>query len=328
MQHFANVLVRYKASEENLVVMEIKHEICKIFSLKLDHRQNNWITSFLQMYKYQFENELLVNGKIALDVESKVLRTLFHDKFENQFNDIDRVLLDLTHYENLPLATFALHLLFRAHSMQEEFAENLHKVEILVSGPMAASYDKLRKLKEQMDQLLRSPRIDEKDGKQVAGLLEEVIADIQKNGGRSQRIVRNLQIHTSVLISMKNTMNRSSLRQLHRCSTYFLIEFVRGNEYNQRLVFQHMDMLLSFLSTTRIEEVTTLLYAIVKDNNSLAANIEDRQVRTYVDIIVDAGKKPNYLNFLRALIIVKGKAIKRNQTLVTKNLIVCMILSN
>ncbi|EFC42308.1 predicted protein [Naegleria gruberi] len=171
---------RFKQSEENVTVTQIKIEIAKIFHMLLDLLLDKRITKFLQFFwmKYKIDDIKIVieeesdsllgvtsNDKQQaqlLNLRKKELDRIFQemdtkenqvlkDIFENTtlpfkiMSEFSLKIINLTSYENQELSTICLRLLIRRYRAADELAEALPKVELIVSREMARSYDHLRK---------------------------------------------------------------------------------------------------------------------------------------------------------------------------------------
>ena len=103
----------------------------------------------------------------------------------------------------------------------------------------------------------------------------------------------------------------------------------------QDLVFAHMDLFFSHVGTEGLDVANTIaetargnraLAAQVHESGSIDSCVAIRQVlftsivvfRTFIQSIVKFGKQPKWLKFLDAFVVVEGRPLKRNQTLVLK----------
>lgn len=313
--------VRYGESEANLIIIKIKLEVCRIMSLIMSIRTSRRLTKFMIYYKHQYTNiENALLSKKDDPQRIRVMRELFNDGRFLRLSSLDDILLDLTRYENNELATTALNLLFRSNMQKEELASILPSVELLISPSMIKSYDLLNKIASRMRRLLRY-RMTDRDLARMKKMRDMVVADVRHNGHRSQRLLRNLGVNALCVSTLERSFSKRTIEhEVHEICVSLLCEFVRDNADNQKLLFSQLELFLKLLSQRKVD-TSILLFEIVKGNRTLCPMVEEKQIRTYVDIIVEHGLQAHYLHFLRALLIVNGQQIKRNQILVTSELI-------
>ena len=352
---------RFKYSEDSVTVTNIKIEIAKIFHMLLDLSLDKRITKFLQFFwlKYSDEqintvlkeedsNEVAQTSaefvkqeilrkkelkKILNELDSKehyVLREIFEKDLPfAKMDRFDLKLLSLTNYENQELSTICLRLLMRKFRSANELSDSLPRVELIISREMARSYDHLRKQTVELRGIFGYGRsnyigaryISEYEVKKSIKVLDEILKDLGSNGQKSQRIVRNLQIYDIVLsVLRKDWIVPTEVQE--KCLKV-LIEFVKGNVENQKLMFPYLEFLMRMIGEhKRLNKyIVSLLCEIVKNNRPLCSTIEEKHIEQYIDIIAEQ-RSAFMLMFLRTILAThNGSPIKRNQSLITKYLL-------
>ncbi|KAG2379446.1 hypothetical protein C9374_006563 [Naegleria lovaniensis] len=351
---------RFKHSEENESIINIKIEIAKIFHMLLDLTLDKRITKFLQFFwmKYRVEDVKTVLAdeenseptndkqkqqlynlrkkeilKVFQEMEQKEHQVLT-DIFKNvlpfdKMGNFDLKLLNLTSYENQELATTCLRLLIRKFRAADELAAALPKVELIVSKEMALTYDHLRKQTNDLRSIfgygrsnyLGARHISDYEVKKAMRALDEILKDMAINEKRSQRIIRNLGLFEIALSVLRNEWMVTN--EIKESCLKVLTEFVKENPENQKLLFPYMEFFMRMITEHKklSKSVVILMCECVRNNRALCSTIEEKHIEQYIDLIAEQ-RSAFMLLFLRTILSThNGNPIKRNQSLITKYLL-------
>ncbi|KAF0982201.1 hypothetical protein FDP41_012062 [Naegleria fowleri] len=317
----------YEENEQTLITTKIKQEVCNIFDIIKSQQLNVRVDFFLINFKYSFT----VSDKSVSEDKRQdfVKNSLFKDSI---FNDsastetLTKILIDLTKSKNAELAVKALNLLIRIHREKEELKELLPKIELLVSSTVIRSYDNILEILKEIKNVIDLAQFTsgsslEDYSKLIQQHFERIEEDYEKNGSRTQRILRNLSGHEIAIETLTKTFSDNRCQgRIHRSCVRFLINFVKKNNENQAILFPYLEFFM-----TKIGQelgVSTLLCEIMRNNRGLCSMIEEKHVRSMIDLMAEHGLKPRYLNFLKIILNnTEGNPIKRNQSMVTQNLL-------
>ncbi|KAI6654157.1 Inositol 1,4,5-trisphosphate receptor 1 isoform [Oopsacas minuta] len=242
----------------------------------------------------------------------------------------------------------SLSILFRHFNQREEFIHAFKQIQMLVSEPDREDYlkikDALENLKKFLDRKSLSLSDDYKEGGRVTrghsmrGLSIRVEDSLMHNPEmillrlsnlchedtsrrvHVQRLLRNLGSHRSVLnliemaIKEKNVSSESIIIEAHR----FLQKFCRGNENNQKLLYQDIKMLLN--TDNAVEESNTLR-SIFENNEDLCMKVTEDIIQKFISAI-EKESVPNmaYLHFFQTVVKVQNKCIVKNQDIIMNTL--------
>ena len=76
--------------------------------------------------------------------------------------------------------------------------------------------------------------------------------------------------------------------------------------------FRKRELILSHASIRALDAAKTL-GCIVEGNRQIAEALPAATLRTFVNLLIDHGRKPRWLRLLRQLVVVDGTAVKSNQ---------------
>jgi inositol 1,4,5-triphosphate receptor type 1/inositol 1,4,5-triphosphate receptor type 3 len=325
---------RYCADEENSVVAAIKLEIIEICNLFIDISQNRKISFFVNDFKQRADTTESFHWKGNKEIDDgKLLYFLFNyqvnrkpctilDKEKVKSNLLD-ILQDLTKYENPKLSKLSLNLIFRIYYQKEELSRYLSRIEMLVSRTMMRSYNDLSINISELRRLIIGGATFQMQGaaaEKVKLLIEEICKETQNAGSRAQRILRNLKAHEIALQILKINFFDESVRDLlWRWSIRLLIDFVKHNPENQKILWSKLDI---FFPKLKFPETTILLVEIVQNNRNICLTIEEKLIRNYIDTLAEQKVlEPRFLYFLRAIVMPEGKPLKKNQFFVVNNML-------
>ncbi|XP_041347721.1 inositol 1,4,5-trisphosphate receptor type 1-like isoform X3 [Gigantopelta aegis] len=134
-----------------------------------------------------------------------------------------------------------------------------------------------------------------------------------------QRLLRNMGAHTVVLELLQIPYDKnddSKMLELMKMAHEFLQAFCLGNQLNQSLLYQSLDL---FLSPGLLEAQT--MQSIFLDNVSLCNEIKDRVVQHFVHCIETHGRHVQYIKFLQTIVKAEGQYIRRCQEVVMSELV-------
>nr|BAA14399.1 inositol 1,4,5-trisphosphate receptor [Drosophila melanogaster] len=133
-----------------------------------------------------------------------------------------------------------------------------------------------------------------------------------------QRLLRNVGVHTVVLDLLQNPYDEKDdelMKELMCLAHEFLQNFCLGNQQNQVLLHNHLDL---FLNPGILEAKTVC--AIFKDNLALCNEVTDKVVH-FVHCIEIHGRHVAYLQFLQTVVAAENQFIRRCQDMVMQELI-------
>lgn len=107
------------------------------------------------------------------------------------------------------------------------------------------------------------------------------------------------------------------LRDLMNDCFHFLIAFCTGNADNQSACYWELPLILSHLSVEGLL-ASECVAAIFRDNEALCSKVSEKLVRKFLGVIVKHGKSARWLTVLLSFLEVHGRAIERNQDLISK----------
>ncbi|EFC42710.1 predicted protein [Naegleria gruberi] len=315
----------YEENEQTMITTRIKQEVCEIFDIIKSQQLNVRVDFFLINFKYSFT----VSDKSEDKRQDFVKNSLFKDSIFNEsasVQNLTKILIDLTKCKNASLAVKALNLLIRIHREKEELKDLLPRIELLVSSAVMKSYDNILEILKDLKNFINAANSSsgtslEQYSKSIQQSFKRVEDDYEKNGSRTQRILRNLSAHELAIetLTMSFDDNRSQQR-IHKACVRFLSDFVRKNAENQTILFPYLEFFMSKIGQDL--GMSTLICEVVRNNRGLCSMLEERHIRYLIDLIAEHGLKARYLNFLKIILMgTDGNPIKRNQTLVTQNLL-------
>ncbi|XP_037951904.1 inositol 1,4,5-trisphosphate receptor [Teleopsis dalmanni] len=134
-----------------------------------------------------------------------------------------------------------------------------------------------------------------------------------------QRLLRNVGVHTVVLDLLQNPYDEKDdvlMKELMCLAHEFLQNFCLGNQQNQVLLHNHLDL---FLNPGILEAKTVC--AIFKDNLTLCNEVTDKVVQHFVHCIEIHGRHVVYLQFLQTIVKAENQFIRKCQDMVMQELI-------
>ncbi|XP_073839343.1 inositol 1,4,5,-trisphosphate receptor isoform X2 [Musca autumnalis] len=134
-----------------------------------------------------------------------------------------------------------------------------------------------------------------------------------------QRLLRNVGVHTVVLDLLQNPYDEKDdvlMKELMFLAHEFLQNFCLGNQQNQVLLHNHLDL---FLNPGILEAKTVC--AIFKDNLTLCNEVTDKVVQHFVHCIEIHGRHVVYLQFLQTIVKAENQFIRKCQDMVMQELI-------
>ncbi|KAL9643554.1 hypothetical protein ABK040_010167 [Willaertia magna] len=312
----------YEENEQTLITTKIKQEILNIFHIVKSQQLNIRVDFFLINFKYTV-------GDKEDKKQDFVKNTLFKDSIftgTSSHDVITKLLIDLTKSKNLELAVKALNLLIRFHREREELQELLPRIELLVSSQVIQSYDNIKEILKDLKnhfslaQSLSGPLL-EAQSKTIEKEFKKIERDYSVNGSKTQRILRNLSGHEIAINALHTTFqDYNSQTRIHKACVKYLILFVTKNPDNQRILFPYLEFFMSKIGQSL--DMSTLICEILRNNRGLGNMIEEKHVRFFIDLIAEHGLRARYLNFLKIILMnLDGNPIKRNQSIVTQNLL-------
>ncbi|XP_062121522.1 inositol 1,4,5-trisphosphate receptor isoform X2 [Drosophila sulfurigaster albostrigata] len=142
---------------------------------------------------------------------------------------------------------------------------------------------------------------------------------IVKPRKHEQRLLRNVGVHTVVLDLLQNPYDEKDdvlMKELMCLAHEFLQNFCLGNQQNQVLLHNHLDL---FLNPGILEAKTVC--AIFKDNLALCNEVTDKVVQHFVHCIEIHGRHVAYLQFLQTIVKAENQFIRKCQDMVMQELI-------
>ncbi|KAL9888086.1 inositol 1,4,5,-trisphosphate receptor isoform 2-T2 [Glossina fuscipes fuscipes] len=134
-----------------------------------------------------------------------------------------------------------------------------------------------------------------------------------------QRLLRNVGVHTVVLDLLQNPYDEKDdelMKELMFLAHEFLQNFCLGNQQNQVLLHNHLDL---FLNPGILEAKTVC--AIFKDNLAICNEVTDKVVQHFVHCIEIHGRHVVYLQFLQTIVKAENQFIRKCQDMVMQELI-------
>ncbi|XP_059217351.1 inositol 1,4,5-trisphosphate receptor isoform X2 [Stomoxys calcitrans] len=134
-----------------------------------------------------------------------------------------------------------------------------------------------------------------------------------------QRLLRNVGVHTVVLDLLQNPYDEKDdvlMKELMFLAHEFLQNFCLGNQQNQSLLHNHLDL---FLNPGILEAKTVC--SIFKDNLNLCNEVTDKVVQHFVHCIEIHGRHVVYLQFLQTIVKAENQFIRKCQDMVMQELI-------
>ncbi|KAL5274464.1 ITPR1 family protein [Megaselia abdita] len=134
-----------------------------------------------------------------------------------------------------------------------------------------------------------------------------------------QRLLRNVGVHTIVLDLLQiphDEKDDELMKELMCLAHEFLQNFGLGNQPNQVLLHNHLDL---FLNPGILEAKTVC--AIFKDNLALCNEVTDKVVQHFVHCIEIHGRHVVYLQFLQTIVKAENQFIRKCQDMVMQELI-------
>ena len=134
-----------------------------------------------------------------------------------------------------------------------------------------------------------------------------------------QRLLNNMGVHTVVLDLLKIPCDHKEdirMNTIMYKAHEFLQNFCLGNEQNQTLLHNHLDLFL----TPGLWEAETMS-AIFQDNASLCAEVSEKVIQHFVHSIESHGRHVQYLKFLQTIVKMENQAIRQCQEMVMNELL-------
>ncbi|XP_001359354.3 inositol 1,4,5-trisphosphate receptor isoform X2 [Drosophila pseudoobscura] len=144
-------------------------------------------------------------------------------------------------------------------------------------------------------------------------------SSVVKPRKHEQRLLRNVGVHTVVLDLLQNPYDEKDdelMKELMCLAHEFLQNFCLGNQQNQVLLHNHLDL---FLNPGILEAKTVC--AIFKDNLALCNEVTDKVVQHFVHCIEIHGRHVAYLQFLQTIVKAENQFIRKCQDMVMQELI-------
>ncbi|EDW76206.1 uncharacterized protein Dwil_GK15332 [Drosophila willistoni] len=145
------------------------------------------------------------------------------------------------------------------------------------------------------------------------------VGPVVKPRKHEQRLLRNVGVHTVVLDLLQNPYDEKDdvlMKELMCLAHEFLQNFCLGNQQNQVLLHNHLDL---FLNPGILEAKTVC--AIFKDNLALCNEVTDKVVQHFVHCIEIHGRHVAYLQFLQTIVKAENQFIRKCQDMVMQELI-------
>ncbi|KAK6175051.1 hypothetical protein SNE40_013589 [Patella caerulea] len=134
-----------------------------------------------------------------------------------------------------------------------------------------------------------------------------------------QRLLRNMGAHSVVLELLQIPYDKTAdvrMQEIMKLAHEFLQAFCLGNQPNQALLHQSLDL---FLNPGLLEAKTAS--AIFQDNVNLCNEVTERVVQHFVHCIETHGRHVQYLKFLQTIVKAEGQHVRRCQEMVMSELI-------
>ncbi|XP_071082812.1 inositol 1,4,5-trisphosphate-gated calcium channel ITPR1-like isoform X3 [Haliotis cracherodii] len=134
-----------------------------------------------------------------------------------------------------------------------------------------------------------------------------------------QRLLRNMGAHSVVLELLQIPYDKTEdirMQEIMKLAHEFLQAFCLGNQPNQGLLYQSLDL---FLTPGLLEAQTTR--SIFLDNVHLCDEIKDRVVQHFVRCIETHGRHVQYIKFLQTIVKAENQYIRRCQEMVMAELV-------
>eukprot|EP00756_Hemistasia_phaeocysticola_P029709 Hpha_TRINITY_DN16247_c1_g3::TRINITY_DN16247_c1_g3_i2::g.15455::m.15455/K04958/ITPR1; inositol 1,4,5-triphosphate receptor type 1 len=163
------------------------------------------------------------------------------------------------------------------------------------------------------------PRLGSKDmkGRIAKGMPAAIVS-------KYQDVLRNAGVHRSVLDILMLPIRRIKLsggqdgasNEMQRdtfteCYT-FLRLFCRENKDNQEIIFRQTPHFLRHVGVKGLNTADTVAESI-RDNPGLAAQVDDKVLRTFIQAIVRFGKRARWLRLMESFVEANGRPVQRNQ---------------
>ena len=265
-------------------------------------------------------------------------------------------LLELTLIPDPELQKAVFTVLSAQYSQRVNLATELQQVQLLCSKDDVQDFQKYKSFLAQVSTFLDSPRSGPDEKKCAENVLSaclelEGAKTVEKRQTR-QRLFKNVGFPEAVM----NVLKTSKLEETHRSETgyksdrldlmkkcyTFLLACCKGNTEikNKRVFADNMSMFVDHLdvkpfppekedgspATHKVELNAEPLVLELYDNNyALVQSATNETIKRFVNLIVNNGRLPTWLQFLNKLAVVgEGEdvqPVKRNQRAIIKNLI-------
>ncbi|KAL3853775.1 hypothetical protein ACJMK2_017288 [Sinanodonta woodiana] len=142
---------------------------------------------------------------------------------------------------------------------------------------------------------------------------------VRKARKHEQRLLRNMSAYSVVLELLQIPFDKKEdirMQELMKLAHEFLQNFCLGNQQNQVLLHQHLDLFL----TPGVLEAQTMT-AIFQDNIVLCNEVTDRVIQHFVHSIESHGRCVQYLKFLQTVVKAESQYIRKCQDMVMVELI-------
>lgn len=135
-----------------------------------------------------------------------------------------------------------------------------------------------------------------------------------------QEMYRHLKIYVPVVSLIKDnihivdTVKKPEILELFRLCFAFLTAFVKGNEENQMILSNSLVVFL-YNMPSDLGHVR-LLVELFRDNETLCINRAIEVVDDFHRLIINNGRRADYLEFYKVIQNVKGEMVYQNQRMV------------
>ncbi|KAL9655967.1 hypothetical protein ABK040_007588 [Willaertia magna] len=317
----------YKVTKENSVIADIRIELCRVFHFILDSENNRIVTEIIKVFKNNIDNTATTNTADNVGVVDKenILKQIDCqiDLFSSE--KLHKILIALTNYEYLGyLSVHSLALLQRLFKRREELMNLLSEILLLNSVEESQNYFNL-KIQQQIlsSNLNRDVTYTNKISAITTKKIHETLKKINEltNVSCFQENFKHLKLYEEFIKILQLDYNYNEKSELYDLCVSILIKFVIGNTSVQFILYQYFDKLISKIRNSKY--IVDLLCEIVRNNREICCIIEERSIRSFINIMAEIGISLNkkFINFLRLLVTIKGVPIKRNQEIVTNALL-------
>ena len=259
-------------------------------------------------------------------------------------------LLELSLIPDPELQKAVFTVLTAQYSQRVNLATELRQVQLLCSKDDVQDFQKYKSFLAQITTFLDSPRLAADEKKCAENVLSaclelEGAKTVEKRQTR-QRLFKNVCFPEAVMNVLKTSKLEESHREqngyqtarldlMKKCYT-FLLACCKGNTEikNKRVFADNMSMFVDHLdvkpfppdATHKVElNAEVLVLELYDDNYALVQSATNDTIKRFVNLIVNNGRLPTWLQFLNKLAVVGGgdnvQPVKRNQRAIIKNLI-------